>query len=294
VRRSRAAQPQLPALSTAVRRRVTRAYWRFTAPRALGSVAQMVVQRADIVLVGVFLGVGQAGVYAAATRFLALGQLIGGALSTAVQHHLVGHLSRGERAAAGELYQVATGWLVLIAWPVYLLFVLFAGPVLELFGPAYVAGRAVTVLLSVTMLLATGCGMVDTVLNMAGRTAWTFTIAVSAMVVNLAANVLLIPRWGIIGAALAWMLAIVISNVVPLWRLRLAYGLHPFGRGTVVAAAMAALCFGLLPLGGRLVFGESLLVLCVVTALGALAYAALAWRYRSALNLGALRALRRR
>ena len=43
-----------------------------------------------------------------------------------------------------------------------------------LFGEGYEAGRWVTVYLALTMLVATGCGMVDTVLNMAGKTAWTF------------------------------------------------------------------------------------------------------------------------
>jgi O-antigen/teichoic acid export membrane protein len=269
-------------------------FWRYTGPRALSSLAQMAVQRVDIVLLGALRGLAEAAIYTAATRFLALGQLAGQALSTAVQHRLAEHLARGDRAAAGRLYQTATGWLVLLAWPVYLLFAVFAEPMLALFGPGYDEGRWVTVYLALTMLVATGCGMVDAVLNMAGKTAWTFYNALAGTVVNLVANLLLIPPYGMFGAAIAWSLAILVNNIVPLAQLHWAMGLHPFGRGTLTAGALAIGCFGVPPLVARAAFGPDVIVLLVVAVLGAAAYAAAAWRLRGALQLDALRALRRR
>jgi O-antigen/teichoic acid export membrane protein len=268
-------------------------YWRYTGPRALSSLAQMAVQRVDIVLLGALRGLADAAIYTAATRFLALGQLAGQALSTAVQHRLAEHLARDDRAAAGRLYQTATGWLVLLAWPVYLLFAVFAEPMLSLFGEGYDAGRRVTVYLALTMLVATGCGMVDAVLNMAGKTAWTFYNALAGMVVNVVANLLLIPPYGIYGAAIAWSLAILVTNIVPLAQLHRAMGLHPFGRGTLTAAGLAVGCFGVPPLVARAAFGAEPLALLAVATLGAVAYAAAAWRLRGVLQLDALRSLRR-
>jgi O-antigen/teichoic acid export membrane protein len=274
-------------------RELARPYWRYTGPRALSSLAQMAVQRVDIVLLGALRGLTDAAIYTAATRFLALGQLSGQALSTAVQHRLAEHLARDDRAAAGRLYQAATGWLVFLAWPAYLLFATFAEPMLALFGPDYTTGRTVTVYLALTMLVATGCGMVDTVLNMAGKTAWTFYNALAATVVNLVANLVLIPPYGIMGAAVAWSLAIGVNNIVPLAQLHRAMGLHPFGRGTLTAAALAVACFGVPPLLARAAFGAEPLAAVAVTAVGGLAYAAAAWRLRHVLQLDALRALRR-
>ncbi|MEH1016831.1 lipopolysaccharide biosynthesis protein [Micromonospora sp. CPCC 206060] len=268
-------------------------YWRYTGPRALTSLGQMAVQRMDIVLLGALRGLADAATYTAATRFLALGQLSGQALSTAVQHRLAEHLVRDDRDGAGRLYQAATGWLVLLAWPTYLLFATFAEPVLAIFGAEYLAGRSVTVYLALTMLVATGCGMVDTVLNMAGRTAWTFYNALAGTLVNLVLNLLLIPRYGIMGAAFAWSASILISNLVPLAQLYWAYRLHPFGRGTLTAAGLAVACYGLPPLLARPVFGDGLPVLVAAAVVGTLGYAALVWRARRALQLDALRTLRR-
>ncbi|MGC4806592.1 polysaccharide biosynthesis C-terminal domain-containing protein [Micromonospora sp. DT233] len=268
-------------------------YWRYSGPRALSGLAQMAVQRLDIVLLGALRGLADAALYTAATRFLALGQLSGQALSTAVQHRLAEHLARDDRAAAGRLYQAATGWLVLLAWPAYLLFAVFAEPMLHLFGDGYAAGQRVTVLLALTMLLATGCGMVDTVLNMAGRTSWTFYNALAGTGINVLLNVLLIPDHGIMGAAVAWSASIVITNLVPLAQLHHAYRLHPFGRGTLVAAGLAVACFGVPALLVRAVTDAGPVTLAVLALLGGIGYAAGVWRLRRVLQLDALRALRR-
>ncbi|MFU8873293.1 lipopolysaccharide biosynthesis protein [Micromonospora sp. SL4-19] len=268
-------------------------FWRFTGPRALSSLAAIVVQRLDIVLLSALRGPADAALYTAATRFLALGQLSGTALSSSVQHRLAAALARDDRAGAGELYQAATSWLVLLSWPVYLVFAAFAGPMLALFGAGYGVARPVVVLLALTMLVATGCGMVDVVLNMAGRTTWTFYNAMAATAINVLANVALIPVYGIVGAALAWTAAILVNNLVPLTQLWWSLQLHPFGRGTRVAMALATGAFGL-PLGLASLLGAPVPVLAGVSAVGVAAYAAGAWHWRTTLNLDALRALRGR
>lgn len=267
-------------------------FWRFAGPRAVSGLAQIVVQRLDIVLLSALRGPVDAAVYTAATRFLALGQLSGVALSSSVQHRMAAAFARADHAGARQLYQAATGWLVLLSWPAYLLFAAFAGPMLALFGPGYDTGRRVVVLLALTMLVATGCGMVDMVLNMAGRTAWTFWNALAGSGVNVLANVLLIPPYGILGAALAWTAAILVTNLVPLAQLSWSMRLHPFGRGTLTAVALATACFGL-PLGLATLLGASVAALAGLAVAGAAAYVLGAWRCRTTLHLDALRDLRR-
>ncbi|WP_343444394.1 MATE family efflux transporter [Micromonospora schwarzwaldensis] len=267
-------------------------FWRFTGPRAISSVAAIVVQRLDIVLLSALRGPADAAIYTAATRFLALGQLSSVALSSSVQHRLAAAFARGDRADARQLYQAATGWLVLLSWPAYLIFAAFAAPMLSLFGAGYDGGRRVVVLLALTMLVATGCGMVDMVLNMAGRTAWTFYNAMGGTVLNVVANLLLIPRHGILGAALAWTLSILVTNLVPLTQLWWSMRLHPFGAGTRAAMALAVVALGL-PLGVATLLGATPPVLALVTVAGVAAYLAGAWRWRRTLHLDALRSLRR-
>jgi O-antigen/teichoic acid export membrane protein len=271
-----------------------REFWAFTGPRALGSIAQIALQRLDIVLIAALAGPAQAALYTAATRFLSFGQLGGTALATGVQHRFGTLFAAGDRAGAAELYRTSTAWLMVLTWPLYLLFAVFSPYVLALFGPGYTVAEPVMVLLALTMLVATGCGMVDNVLNMAGRTTWTFANALLALGVDVALNLLLIPRIGILGAAVAWAAAIAANNLLPLAQLGWSEGLHPFGRGTAVAAGLAVACFGVLPLTGALLAGRTLPVLVGTTVAGVAVYGVGLWAARVPLRLSALRAVRRR
>lgn len=270
------------------------AFWRFTLPRTIGSVAQMVLQRADVILVGALRGPADAAVYTAATRFLVFGQLGGGAISTTIQPKISMLIARHDIDGARLVYRTTTVWLTLLTWPIYLLFSVFSTDLLRLFGGSYTVGAPVIIVLSAAMLVATACGAVDVVLVMAGRSSWTMANAIVALAVNLALNILLIPSHGIIGAAVAWAAAILINNLAPLTELALWMRLHPFGLAPAVAAALAVVSFGGLPLAARLAFGRSLGSEVGATAVGLLVYLMGLWRWRSRLELTALLAIRRR
>lgn len=268
---------------------LSREFWRFTAPRSVSSVVQVALQRLDIVLVAALRGPVEAAVYGAVTRFLVVGQLGSQAISVTVQPKLSALLAHDDRAEVNRVYRASTGWLVLVTWPVYLLSAVFADEVVRLLGRGYEAGSVVVVVLALTMLVATGSGMVDMVLAMAGRTTWTLANSLLALAVNVGLNLLLIPRLGILGAALAWTAAIVVNNLVPLAQVGAVLRLHPFGRETLMAMALAATCFGVLPGITRLLAGETTGALLVGCGLGALGYAAGLWLLRGPLALDGLR-----
>jgi len=243
-----------------------RTFWRFTAPRSITSIVQVALQRLDVVLVFGLLGPSQAAIYAAATRFLVFGQLVTQALSTATQHRFAHLLALEEHAAAKSLYGLVTGWLVLIAWPIYLVLVVFGDYALAVFGEGYGAGWPVIAVLCGAMLMSTGCGMVDNVLNMAGKTAWTLANSVAALVANVVLNLVLIPRWGLLGAATAWAAAIAINNLLPLGQLATSLRLHPFGRGLWAAAGLSIVAFAAVAGAARSTLGApAALALAVMT-----------------------------
>jgi O-antigen/teichoic acid export membrane protein len=250
------------------------AFWRFSAPRAVASLAQMALQRVDVLLVAGLAGLAPAALYAVAGRFVVLGQLVNQALSHAVQPRLAERLAVDDRAGANALYRQATAWLVLATWPLYLLVVTYAPLYLGLFGDRYRGGVAVVAVLAGAMLVATACGMVDMVLAMAGRTWWNLANVGLALGVLLAVDVVLVPRLGALGAAVGLASAVLTNNLVPLAQVVLRLGLHPFGRTTLAAAGLAGACFAVPPLLLRLVAGGSppAALALLTTAAGAAAY----------------------
>jgi O-antigen/teichoic acid export membrane protein len=156
-------------------------------------------------------------------------------------------LSVDNRAGANRLYQMATAWLVLISWPLHLLVLVYADFYLSVFGPSYVSAAPAVRVLAAAMLIATGCGMVDIVLSMAGRTAWNLMNVLLALAVMVAIDFYAIPRLGALGAAIGLAAAVVTNNLLPLAQLGLSLRLHPFGPPTRYAMALALLSFGLVP-----------------------------------------------
>ena len=263
-------------------------FWAFTAPRALAAVAQIVLQRLDIVLVAVISGPAQAAVYAAATRFLVAGQLANAALIQAAQPQLSHLFGIGDRAAAGAVYQATTAWLIVLTWPLYLLSALFGPQLLAVFGRSYQDGATVVVILALAMLLATACGQVDLVLTMTGRSRWSLFNGLLAVLVNVAVDVALIPRAGITGAAIGWAAALAVSNLVPLAQVAWVARIHPFGRGPAAAIAVTAVAFGAVPLAARTALGPGLAASLAGVAAGTLLAVAGLWCCRGALRLAAL------
>ncbi len=129
---------------------------------------------------------------------------------------------------------------------------------LRAFGHHYSGGATALAVLSVAMLVATGIGPVDIVLLMGGRSTWNLFNVIVALILNVVISLILIPRIGITGAAVAWAAAILFNNIAPLIEVRAFLKVDPFGRAFPVVAASAALCFGGIGALCRLTAGQSL------------------------------------
>ena len=247
-----------------------RGFWRFTGPRTLASAAQIVIQRLDIVLVGIIRGPAEAAVYTAATRFLVVGQLANVAIGMAAQPQFTHLFTIRDRLAANTVYQVTTSWLIVLTWPLYLLTVIYGPAVLAVFGHSYQVGGPVMVILGLSMLVSGACGQVDVVLTTTGRSTWSLANGLLAVIVNVSVDLALIPRYGIVGAAIGWAAAIGVMNLVPLTQLATVIRVHPFGRGWLAACLLSLLSFGAIPLAVRALAGESAAATAAAVAAGCL------------------------
>lgn len=263
-------------------------FWRFSTPRSLTGAAQVGMQRLDIILVAVLAGVGPAAIYTATTRFIVLGQMARNAVSQAVQPPLAEALARHDNNAANNLYQASTAWLIMTSWPVYLVLATVGGPLLKVFGHHYQDGALLLLVLSLGMLVAIGCGDVDIVLVMAGRPTWSMWNIFLAFGTNIGLDLWLIPAHGVLGAAIGWSVAMVIKNVTAMVQVAALMKLHPLGRSTLAAAACAIVAFAVLPIAVKTFSGSDTQQFVLAVGAGAVAYAALLWRFRSALGLSNL------
>lgn len=275
-------------------RDLARSFWRFTAARAIAGAVVMIWRRFDVLLVAALAGPANAAIYTAATRFLVVGQLGIQAVQMTVSPQFGRLFARREFDRARDVYRTATMWTMTFAWPLYIVTGAAVGLVIPVFGADYSAGAQVTVILSAAMLVATACGGVDAVLLMSGRSWLSLGNAVITLVVNLSLDLLLIPKYGILGAAIGHATSLALRNVLALIQINKLMGMWPFSMQSLKIAVVSLSCFGVVP--AVLAIADAPEVWTVLSlAVGALAYAAWGWANREALQLTTFgNALRRR
>jgi O-antigen/teichoic acid export membrane protein len=276
------------------RRSVFGEFWRFTAPRGMAGLFSVAILWLDTLLIGSLRSTAQAGIYAASTRLLTFGQFIGVAISQVVAPVLSGLLAAEDRGGARRIYATSTSWLMALAWPLYLTMIVYGEALLSVFGERYRTADAALAILGGAMLVATLTGPVDMVLLMAGKSSWNLVNTIVAVVVNVVLNLVLIPPYGVTGAAAAWGASILVNNLLPLAQVWRSVGLHPFGRGAATAGGSAVVSFALVAGVVRLALGPDFGSLIVAMAVAGPLHLLLLWRLRHRLELAAFRQIFRR
>lgn len=287
------AEQSLLELRRPRKRTPARQFWGFTGPRALASISQTLLKRLDIVLVAALRSPAEAALYAAASRFVTVGQVGVQAIQQALGPQLAGQFARGQKREAEEVFQTSTAWSMLMAWPVYIACAVLAGTLLSIFGARYTEVTSTVVVLCSAMLFAIACGPVDVVLLMAGRSWLSLANTFAALVVNLTLNVLLIPKYGALGAGIAWSISIVVRNLLPLIQVRHHLQMSPLGTTSVRVGLQILATVGVVPAGLALIGVSAWLVLAAL-AVGGIILAILLWRQRELLHLDELLGIVRR
>ena len=269
-------------------RRLSAEFWAFSATRGVSAAVEILLEWMDVLLVGALTSPEEAGIYAVVTRCARSGEVIQSAARVAVGPQISAALARGDVQTAREIYGLVTAAMIWLAWPFFLLLAIFGDAVLALFGPGFDDGAVSLAVLCLAMGLATAAGTVQTILLMGGRSSWQLADKSLALVLNIGLDLVLIPLWGIEGAAVAWAITIIADTVVVVWQVQRLMGVRPRGDHLLVAAGLSVVVVGVLGAAARAALGSSLPVLGgAVVVIGAI-YLMISWTLRRPLGLEAL------
>jgi O-antigen/teichoic acid export membrane protein len=108
-----------------------------------------------------------------------------------------------------------------------------------------------------------------------------------ALLLNVVLNLVLAPAFGMIGSAIAWVVAILSTNLLPLLQTR-RVGLHP-GGAPLMTAIVAAVSTIAVPLTlARIIFGTSAAAFLVTYALALGTYSVALYLFRKQMMLDRL------
>lgn len=212
---------------------------RFSTVSWMSTLAATGLIWADTLILGAQTSAGQVGVYNIATRLVTLAVFVLQPI-TATFAPTMAHLHHvADEHEAARAYGSATRWTVLLSMPAFVLLLTFPSELLHFFGGGFVVGASVTVILAVGQLVGAIAGPCGVVLNMSGRVILSLADNVGVLVLNIVLNIVLIPRIGIVGAAIAWSTSIVLANIVKVIQVRRVVGIKAEGAASVVLIGIA-------------------------------------------------------
>ena len=190
-------------------------------------VLRLLLQRTDLILIGIFLGTTKAGIYAAATSIIMLMDIGLNAVNTIVAPKISSLYGRGEMQELQRMVTLATMVSSAYSLVVGLGLVVTGHRLLTLFGEAFTTGYGVLVVLSVGRMVHSWTGPVGFLMTMTEHQAVALRLQVMNAVLSVLLNITLIPPFGMIGAALASSSVLVIWNLAMYWSVRQRLKIDP-------------------------------------------------------------------
>jgi O-antigen/teichoic acid export membrane protein len=240
----------------------------FSAMSWMGELATSGLIWADTILLGIYLNSDQVGVYNVATRVVVLASFVMLPINAAFAPRIADLYQRGRTETLRKTYAFATTWIVRLSLPAFIILVLFPRDVLAIFGSGFAAAATVTIILAIGKSIDAATGPCAMMLNMSGRPGINMTDNVAALLLNIGLNLWLIPRFGIVGSAIAWATALAVVNVARVVQVRITMGMWPFSGGVARAVAAGAIATAV-ALGVRAAIPEPSSLVAATIALAA-------------------------
>jgi O-antigen/teichoic acid export membrane protein len=186
-------------------------------PLALTAGMQLINHYTDIVMLGLLASAAEVGIYRAAVSSASLVVFGLQIVNLVVAPHFSRLHSVGDIAQLQLLATASARMALYVAAPVVIAFISFGDQFLELaFGREFAFGYAALVILALGQLVNAAAGSVGYLLNMTGHERDTVRGVAIAALTNVVLNLVLIPPFGMAGAATATAIALTVWNIL-LW-----------------------------------------------------------------------------
>jgi O-antigen/teichoic acid export membrane protein len=187
----------------------------FSLPLAAGTALFDLAERIDVLMIGFYREEADIGVYSAGSslaRFL----LIFLASTLPVMATLAAEAAgRGTAQELSRLHRTTTRWMLFSTGPIAAGLLLYPVEAITLlFGPEYSGAGSSLRILVVACLVPALTGPTGLFLDALGKTRWTLAFIVVRVLANILLNLILIPRFGIEGAAWGTLGAILLGTAL--------------------------------------------------------------------------------
>jgi O-antigen/teichoic acid export membrane protein len=238
----------------------------FTIPLLTTDLVYVALNTTDALILGYFWGTTEVAAYRVVQPLVALNQIVYSSFTLLYMPAASRLFARDDKDGVAHLYWRTAIWMAVFSFPIFALTTSLAQPVtVGLYEERYADSAIYLALLSFAAYVNVALGFNGLTLRVFGFVRYAVAINVIAAAISVVLNLLLIPRYGALGAAVATTTSLIAFNLLKQAGLRLGTGISVFDRrylGVYVTIALAALALAVF----QLLVRPSLLLSLAVTA----------------------------
>lgn len=179
----------------------------------LSTSAALILRETDVILVGLVADDRSAGIYMAATRIARLCSFALNATASLVGPWVSVRFRQGKMRELEQIVQVSTLLSTVASLFIGGMLVLFAGPLLRMFGPGFEVGVPVVTILLVGHMFNAATGPTGQILGLTGNQKIASQIYLIAAVLHVGGNLVAIHYGGMVGGAIATSVVLSLCNI---------------------------------------------------------------------------------
>ena len=182
----------------------------------------------DILVLKQFQTPDEVAVYYAAAKTLALVSFIYFSISAATAHRFSAYHVAADRAGLSNFLTQTIRWTFWPSLAATALLLVFGRPILSLFGPQFTDSYPLMFILAVGLLARAAIGPIERFLSMMGEQRVSALVYAGAFAINLGLCFVLIPPFGLAGAAIATTTALIVESIMLFVVTKRRLGFHVF------------------------------------------------------------------
>jgi len=228
---------------------VARSLLSFSWPLALTGFTFLFVSKTDKLLLGYFMSSKDVGIYTPALMIANLLVFVSTAFKYIFLPTVSEYFSKNDIRGLEPLFKSTSKWNLVLVLPAFLFILLFPKEILTiLYGSSYTGGYIALIVLSFGISMNDFAGTSANILIAGGQTKLNLACEAIAAVTNVILNIIFIPLYGIVGAAIGTSVSFLARNICSLLFVYGKYRIHPYKRNYVNFLAsglvgMAIVCF---------------------------------------------------
>ena len=187
---------------------------RFSLPLMFVSAIGIIMHWTDIIMLGILKDAKDVGLYHPVERTAGLIRMILFAFASIFAPLFSQYFHEKNQTKMLEVFQLSTKWILLTSLPLFIFLILFSNTILMLFGSEFGNNSLALPVLTVGIMIQAVFGLGSPSLTMSGFQKYNLINALVALFTNIFLNIMLIPQFGIAGAAMGTTIALFLISLL--------------------------------------------------------------------------------